>query len=204
VTEEAPGDDALLVRRCAEGDDPDAWTAFVDRHGGLIAGLARRMLLGRSGRATAEDVDDVVAEVFLALLRRDRLLLRRYDPRYRLSTYLGVICRTAVVRHLRRRRVVSTHEVQAAVEPAAVDEPPHEGPDRLLTRERLEDALAELPPRDRLLLTLRFLDGLDYRAIAEAVGVDVESVGSLLTRARRRLAERAEALRDLLADDRPV
>src|SRR5690349_24853562 len=49
------------------------------------------------------DVDEVVAEVYLALLRRDRLLLKRYDPAYRLSTYLGVICRSEVGRFVKRR-----------------------------------------------------------------------------------------------------
>lgn len=203
MTEEAVDDDALLVRRCAEDDDPDAWATFVDRYGGLLTGLARRMLLRRSGRAAAADVDDVVAEVFLALLRRDRLLLRQFDSRFKLSTYLGVICRTAVVRLLRRRRSTTLPEAEAVIDEGA-GAAAGEGPDREVARKRLEEALAQLSPRDRALLSLRFLDGLAYRAIAEALGIEVESVGSMLTRARRRLAERAPSLRDLLAGDRPV
>ena len=53
------------------------------------------------------------------------------------------------------------------------------------------DALAE---RDRLALLMRE-EGLDYTEIAEALGLSVGSIGTTLSRARRRLAETYEALR---------
>src|SRR5687767_8363503 len=61
------------------------------------------MLARRLPVTCQADVDEVVSEVFLALLRRGRLLLVRYDPAYRLSTYLGVICRSEVGRLVKRR-----------------------------------------------------------------------------------------------------
>ena len=93
MTRKTNQDEADLVARCANGDRA-AWEAFVDGYGPLIAALVRRMLHRRTGRARDADVDEIGAEVFLALVRRDRILLKRYDPRYRLSTYLGVICRS--------------------------------------------------------------------------------------------------------------
>ncbi|MBX5477415.1 MAG: sigma-70 family RNA polymerase sigma factor [Clostridia bacterium] len=51
----------------------------------------------------------------------------------------------------------------------------------------LREALERLDPRDRTMLLLR-ADGWSYREIAEVVGVDPASVGTLLARARRRLA----------------
>src|SRR3982751_6514132 len=53
------------------------------------------------------------------------------------------------------------------------------------------DALAE---KDRLALLMRE-EGLDYTEIAEALGLSVGSIGTTLSRARRRLAETYEALR---------
>ena len=52
------------------------------------------------------------------------------------------------------------------------------------------DALAE---RDRLALLMRE-EGLDYNEIAEALGLSAGSVGTTLSRARRRLVEAYEAL----------
>lgn len=205
MADDAVGDDRYLVRRCADGDE-EAWATFVDRYGPLLTGLARRMLSRRAGRAPNEDVDDVVAEVFLALLREDGLLLRRYDPAWRLSTYLGVICRTAVVRLLKRRR----HRGDAVRTPLGDVADPRGLPEGLaaLTSEEREEVLSDLrkaldalSARDRLLLTLRFVEELDYRAIAEAVGVSPESVGPLLHRAKGRLARRADGLRGLVTGE---
>ena len=197
MTERGADDETRLVRRCADGDEA-AWTAFVDGYGTLIAALARRMLARRVGTPAATDVDEVVADVFLALLRRDRHLLHAYDPRWRLSTYLGVICRTAVVRLLRRRGRLTT-PLEAAPEAEAPE--PNPTPLGALTSEERTEALARLRAgldalgrRDRLILKLRFLDGLDYQAIAAALGVKPASVGPLLHRAKRRLKARVPEL----------
>jgi len=188
--------EAALVAACAEGDR-DAWERFVDRFGPLVAALARRMLARRTGRAPDADVDEVVSRVFLALVRGERRLLRRYRPEFRVSTYLGVICRTEVGKHLRRRRP-GTASLSGSGEDGRPDDVPDtaaEDPlDSLARRERdeavrgLRDALERLPDRDRLLLTMRFLDGLDYARIAEVLRCEKESVGQLLHRAKQRLA----------------
>ena len=99
-----PSAEAALVLACADGDR-EAWRKFVAGYGPLLAALARRMLERRTGRAGAADVDEIVSQVFLALCRGERRLLRRYRPEFRLSTYLGVICRTEVSKWLRRPAV---------------------------------------------------------------------------------------------------
>ena len=196
-------EEAHLVARCAEGDRA-AWEAFVDRYGPLITALVRRMLHRRTGRARDADVDEIGAEVFLALVRRDRILLKRYDPQYRLSTYLGVICRTEVLRHLRRgNRLPKDLE-----EPTRLPERDGTlGPARTLEdRERMEaisslrEALATLEERDRLLLTMKYLDGMDYRSIGEALDLNPESIGQFLHRAKQKLAREVPHLRAFLAE----
>ena len=205
MTDEAPhpaeraSAEAVLVARCAAGER-EAWSEFVEQYGRLLAALARRMLARRSSVVSESDVDEVVAEVFLALLRRERVLLKRYDSSFRLSTYLGVICRSEVGRFLKRSQ-------RHRAGPLGVDDAPAEpapGPPEVLAQAERAQALAALraaletlPPRDRLLLTLRYLDGLDYRAIGAALQLNPESVGQLLHRAKERLATRIPQLRAL-------
>lgn len=195
--------EAELVVACAAGDR-DAWEEFVDRFGPLLVALARRMLARRTGRAKDSDVDDVVADVFLALLRRDRILLKRYDPQYRVSTYLGVICRTEVLRLLRRGNRLPHDLDDAGRVPQRPGAPAPA--DHLLEEERvaavqsLRTALAQLAERDRLLLTLRYLDGLDYRTIGATLGVNPESVGQFLHRAKARLAKKVPHLERYLEE----
>jgi RNA polymerase sigma-70 factor, ECF subfamily len=201
VTDRPSSAEALLVRRCAAGERA-AWEEFVAGYGTLLAALARRMLARRLPAVCEADVDEIVSEVFLALLRRGRLLLQRYDPAYRLSTYLGVICRSEVGRLAKRR--VRQRATSLASEEGL---PARSGPlplERLAEAERLQAlvalrvALEALAPRDRLLLTLRYLEGLDYRAIGLALALNPESVGQLLHRAKERLAEKLPALRALV------
>ena len=56
-------------------------------------------------------------------------------------------------------------------------------------------ALETLPERDRQALLMKG-EGLDYGEIAEVLGIEKGSVGTTLSRARRRLAETYEALQD--------
>jgi RNA polymerase sigma-70 factor (ECF subfamily) len=193
VTDPRSTAEAALVAACADGDR-DAWARFVDGYGTLIAALARKLLARRQGVASDADVDDVVSRVFLALVRGERRLLRRFRPEFRLSTYLGVICRTEVGKHLRRRRPQSLamggdEATELPADPAA------ESPIGALVRKEreaavasLRQALERLPPRDRLLLTMKFIDGLDYAHIADVLRVRRDSVGQLLHRAKQRLA----------------
>ena len=196
--------EATLVRQCAAGD-ADAWREFVDGYGTLIRALVRRMLNRFTRRAADTDVDEIVAEVFLALVRRDRILLHRYDPAYRLSTYLGVISRTEVLRFLRRgRRQPGGLEQAERVEDRETNPGPAgdlEERERQAAIRTLRHALGQLAERDRLLLTLRYLDGLDYRAIGEALDVNPESLGQFLHRAKQRLARLVPHLEAFL--DRP-
>jgi RNA polymerase sigma-70 factor (ECF subfamily) len=185
--------EAALVRACADGDRV-AWEKFVVGYGALLTALARRMLLRRTGRGTDADADDVVSRVFLALLKNDRRLLRRYRPEFRLSTYLGVICRSEVGRHLRGRAAplsLDGPDWSASEAPDPSAETPLtalERSERTAALGALRDALGRLAPRDRLILSLKFVDGLEYAEIADVLRVRRDSVGQLLHRAKQRLA----------------
>ena len=190
-----PRTEAALVLACANGDR-EAWEAFVRGYGPLLRALGRRMLMRRTGRASDADVEEAVSQVFVALCRGERRLLRRYRPEFRLSTYLGVICRTEVGKMLRKRSlpsVASEFEGGGAREERA--DPAAESPlstleqrERTGALEELHAALARLGTRDRLLISLRFIDGQDYGRIAAVLRVAPESVGQLLHRAKQRLA----------------
>lgn len=198
-----PSAEAALVARCAAGDRA-AWEQFVDRFGPLIQALARRMLARRTGRARDADVDEIVGEVFLALVRRDRILLHRYDPQYRVSTYLGVICRTEVLRHLRRgNRLPRELEQTGHIPQRAGSLGPArtlEDQERTAAIESLREALRKLPERDRALLTMKYLEGMDYRAIGEALDVNPESIGQFLHRAKAKLAQLVPHLKRWIAE----
>ena len=90
----------------------------------------------------------------------------------------------------RREVVLEIHEGAGAAGPgAAVDR-------RLL----LDRALAQLTPRQRVTVVLRFYDDLSERATAEALGVSTGTVKSQTHAALARLREVAPELAELLED----
>ena len=92
---------------------------------------------------------------------------------------------------IRQRRHLELLAAEANAESG--DEPPDElvrSEERALARHALE-ALSE---KDREALLMKE-EGLDYHEIAEALELSVASVGTTLSRARRRLVEAYEELR---------
>lgn len=88
-------------------------------------------------------------------------------------------------RHAGRWEAKSVRE-----DPVAVDD--RDGESDLIRRRELDRAFGEIKPRERALLWLAYVEGLDHREIAKALGLSRASVKVLLFRARRRLAAALE------------
>jgi RNA polymerase sigma-70 factor (ECF subfamily) len=95
-----------------------------------------------------------------------------------LDAWVWRLVTNAALRTYRRR------EPTSAVEPAAVGG--DAGSDHVV------DELARLPERQRLVVFLRFYADLDYRTIAEAIGVEVGTVSATLHAALTTLRRRME------------
>jgi len=148
----------------------DPRIAVVDlfrEHGAAIYRFA--LLLGRH----RDDAEDVVQETFLKLLTHLEAGGDRANLRGWLFTVAANACRDRMRRRLRWLPWTPANE--PSVEPA-----PLRDEDGRLRAAR--DALRQLTPRDRLLLTLR-AQGLSYREISAAARIRGSSVGRLLARA---------------------
>lgn len=137
--------------------------------------LARTLLGG------AEDADDATQEIFLKVYER----ASQFEGGARFSTWLYKVA----VNHCLNRMA---HRERRAHEPLAEDYVSHRSEDHLRAAEAREDAerlLARLDPEQRLVIVLREIEGLDYREMAEVLGVPIGTVMSRLHRARKRLIE---------------
>jgi RNA polymerase sigma-70 factor (ECF subfamily) len=195
-------DDAALVKALLEGE-LGAWDLFVERHAGLITAVVRRILRGRGLKAAQSDVDDLVENVFVALLERDGRLLRRYDPEHKLATYLGVIARTQCHRWLRARKARAELPDEVWGESLADSEalPAHLGLARGEAIAAVREGLAELTDREQELLKAFYFEGQDYKELAEKLGMSINSIGAALTRARSRLEAAMKRRTDLTDSD---
>ncbi|HEX6645427.1 MAG TPA: sigma-70 family RNA polymerase sigma factor [Gemmatimonadales bacterium] len=178
--------DADLARKAASGDG-EAFGALVDRH----APAVRRAALALLGNEP--DADDAAQDGLLAAWRA----IGRYDEARPFRPWLMRIVLNAA-RDLRRRAVVRRADELSPTLPAGGAGPDRET-DRALIREKVAAALAGLPERQRLAVTMFDADGYPHAEIAEALGVPEGTVRSDVFHARRALRA---ALGSLLEDMR--
>lgn len=183
-------DDAALIARVA-ARDADAFRALVERHLGAIVGLARHML-----RDEAE-AEDVAQEAMVRLWQSGGgLELGAGGVRPWLRRVTSNLC---IDRIRAGRRTDVTDAVPEQEEPAGQLRSLAEGD----LAQRVNAALAALPERQRLALTLFHYEGLSQVEVGEMLGVSDEAVESLLARARRTLrGALKDEWRDLLPGER--
>ncbi len=189
-------DDRQLVDRCI-ARAPGAWRIFVDRFAPTVRALTNRYLKLNGQFPDSAELDDIIQDVFKALIRRDYHLLKNYDPTYSFKTYLGVITRTEVHRLLRKRKRMGGRIEDLESEPS-----PEPGVETRVEQAEevvaLTVAMESLPDRDAQFLRLRFMQERDYKTIAGILRIPEASVGQTLYRAKRRLLEKLKGLLGLL------
>jgi len=177
--------DRGLLQRCLERR-PGAWEDFVDRFLGLVVHVVRHTAQSRSIRVAAADVDDLVSDVFMAVIDDDFAVLRRFRGEANLATYLTVVARRVVVRELLKRRgTLSLQEVaQHTEQPAARGETIER---RISDREQVERLLRQLKAPEADVVRMYHLEGKTYQEISASTGIPANSIGPTLTRARAKL-----------------
>ncbi|MDE2491344.1 MAG: sigma-70 family RNA polymerase sigma factor [Elusimicrobia bacterium] len=163
--------------------DRDLYAELVRRHHARVLGLCASLL----GDA---DADDAAQEVFLKAYSR----LRDFRADAAFSTWLYRIASNHCLDERRRRARRASDSLDALTEAesdrlqAALAEP-GDAARGLEDADLAEKALAALPPDYRLILTLREVEGLDYKEIMEAMDCSLDSVKARLRRARALLRE---------------
>ncbi|MBI4889846.1 MAG: RNA polymerase sigma factor [Acidobacteria bacterium] len=169
-------DEAALLRRIESGDE-NAFDKVYSRHQGPVYRYALRV----SG--SPEIAEDVVQEVFLALIRG----AKGFDPGCgSLSSYLYGMARN----HTFRQLGASTSGVELEEETAAPETDPLEGLTQAEQVERVRSALAGLPAHYREIVALCEMEEMPYAEVAEMLGLAVGTVRSRLHRARALLLTR--------------
>ncbi|MEO6707968.1 MAG: RNA polymerase sigma factor [Planctomycetota bacterium] len=171
--------DASVIARLRAGDI-DALEICYRSFGPRVQRLCRRLV----GRDQAEDA---AQEVFVKVFEH----AAQFRGKARFSTWLYQVTLNHCLQRSERERLRKTL-------PLPIDQvaPWAEAPLRAIDdRDQVESWLAALNDEQRAVIVLRELEGLDYREIAEVLGVPAGTVMSRLSRAREKLTLIASAPR---------
>lgn len=184
--------DQELVAQAAAGSR-EAFDELVRRHQVSIVSLARALTSGSA------DAEDLAQEVFLRVWRGLRGF--RGDSTFR--TWLHRVAVNVIHSHHGRVSRLRRLFQAAPAEPAARrdNDPIESAADStdlesdVVMRDAIDKALATLPDELRVAVTLRDVQGLDYKEIAGVLDVPIGTVESRIFRGRQRLKPLLEPLR---------
>jgi len=175
---------ARVIERARAGDTGGRhalYVQYVDRVFRTVRGMLR----------SDADAEDVTQDAMLTVLTS----LHTYTPRAeaRFGAWVTTIALNTARRRFRRRRPEPTATGQLPDIPDEGADPAGDL-DRARQRRALLVALAELPERERTIVSLRYGAELNASEIASAVGAEPGTIRKILERARTRLGARIEAL----------
>ncbi|MGC6567901.1 MAG: sigma-70 family RNA polymerase sigma factor [Akkermansiaceae bacterium] len=178
-------EDLALMARVARGDKK-AFGELVAKH--------QHSVIGTIGKMTnhSADTEDIAQQVFLRLWKA----APRYKPKAKFTTFLFTITRNLVFNETRRKSRRKEHSLEEQEEDwhaAASDQTPSSRPDQSLAqselRQLVDQAIADLPEKQRLAVALRRYEQMPYEEIARVLDLSVSAVKSQLFRARTALRE---------------
>jgi RNA polymerase sigma-70 factor (ECF subfamily) len=172
------GSDQETIQACQRGD-PDAFRALFEAHKDKVYSIALRY----SGDPTA--AMDLAQEAFLKLFPAIRNF--RGDSSFETWLY-RLVANCCLDHHRRRRRWVPLDALVGAVRGAG--ETVFERLLRAERSEQVQQVVAKLPPEQRMVVVLRYTEGLSYDQIGEILNCSPGTVASRLNRAHKTLGRK--------------
>lgn len=182
-----PPDDLVLITAYLAGDAAAFDTLFQRYHARVRAVCLR--YVGEEALA-----EDLVQETFYNVIRA----LARVGQDFNFGAWVHRIAVNICQDELRRRHRRAAHLDQGGGDPdeamlklADRDRTghPEEALEISTLRQLVWDVAKKLPERQRMVLTLRELQGMSYATIAHVMGISDAAVETLLHRARKRFRE---------------
>ncbi len=181
------------VRRCMDGDS-GAWAELVREHHRRVYGLCYRFT------GSPADAEDLTQDVFLKVYSN----LGSFDmARGTLQVWITTMTRNLLVDNFRRtknQRVTGslddgwdqTEELRPVDRLVGREPSPHEMAARKELEKMVQEALAHVSPELREAVILRDLQDMDYKEIAQVLGIPEGTVKSRISRGRAELARLLE------------
>jgi len=175
--------DARLIRSCLGGDER-AWSALIEKYKNLIYSIPIKY------GASPEDAADIFQAVCVELLSE----LPRLRKRASFRSWLITVTAHQAFQWKRKTRRRAEEELTPAEEERLETDPSPDLVEQVQREQVMREAIAELPPRCREMITLLFFSEpqLPYRDVAQQLGLAVGSIGFIRGRCLKRLQRMLE------------
>lgn len=176
--------DVALMLRVGQADET-AFEQLIERHQQAVIGTVAKML------GNASDAEDIAQQVFIRLWKS----APRYQPTAKFTTFLFTIARNLVFNESRRRSRKKEYSMEEREDdfhlqtPDSQNAPPDQDILHNELQQKVDEAIASLPEKQRLAVILRRYEGMPYDEIGRVLKLSIPAVKSQLFRARNTLRE---------------
>ena len=168
--------DSDLVARALQGD-PTAFDELVRRHQKRVYNLSYRMLRRH------DDAEHVTQEAFLKAFQT----LNRLRDKAAFGGYVGRITANLCVAWARKKQREPATSVPGESLADTLADPNHGDVSEI--GRRIHEAIAQLPPTERLAIVAYYLEDRSYEEASQLLGIGLRALKTRLYRARKRLRE---------------
>ena len=194
-------DDDLIEGMLA--NDPAAWRDFQSKYDRLIMRCITKVTRRFSSMLSQDDVREVYANLYVAILGNDMHKLRTFDPERgnRFSSWIGLLAINAAYDYLRTlKREPQKECITEAMELVADLPDPFELTSEHERASIAQATLADFSEKDRTFAALYFGEGMDPQDIAERMNISVKTVYSK----KHKIQSRLESVLTARTTRRPI
>ena len=176
--------DNELVKVIRESQS-EKYQEIISRYQGKLFAYLYRLVGNR------EEAEDLLQDVFIKVYRN----LRSYDDQRKFSSWIYRIAHNEAINHIKRRylkKFVSWEDLNSTkdkLETSNLEDGPAETWIKKETVKDIDAAVGRLPLKYRQVLLLRYFSDKSYDEISEILGKPLNTVGTLINRAKKKLAE---------------
>lgn len=186
--------DNELVEMIRESD-PERYGEIVDRYKTKLFVYIYRLIGNR------EEAEDLLQDVFIKAYRN----LNSYDTKRKFSSWIYRIAHNESVNYIKRKslkRFISWETITSTkdkLESSSVEEGADKAWEKKEISHEVSEAINRLPFKYKQVLTLRYYSDQSYEEIGEILGKPVNTVGTLINRAKKKLSEELKQSNSLRA-----
>ncbi len=164
--------------------DPERYAEIIERYQGKLFAYLYRLSGSR------EETEDILQDVFIKAFKN----LRSYDTERKFSSWIYRIAHNEAVNNIKRKslkRFIPWENITATKDMLIMTS----GEDaadvawmRKETQKEVDEVINRLPSKYRQVLALRYYSDKSYEDISEILGKPINTVGTLISRAKKRMA----------------
>lgn len=177
-------DDNALVKLIQAGE-VDLFAVIIERYQGKLFAYLYRLIGNR------EEAEDLLQNVFIKAFEN----MQSYDAERKFSSWIYRIAHNEAVNFIKRKslkRFISWEDITSTKDKLAGNGSEDGADDLWLRKEaigEIDEAINRLPIKYKQVLILRYYSEKSYEEISEILQKPVNTVGTLINRAKKKMAE---------------